>query len=131
MAGVMPIYSDWNIQIGGTGKGEPDARRAFDFVYKNTNYRAYKQLNSLVSASAGQIASGIVGSQYLVYDQSGGPITVNLSGASSSKTFTVLWYNPATGASAPGTAVQGGASRTLSPPTSIFPAPADEVLLLK
>jgi hypothetical protein len=131
MAGVMPIYSDWNIQIGGTGKGEPDARRAFDFFYKIPNYRSYRQLNSLVSKDVGQIASGITGSEYLVYDQSGGPVTINLTGASSTKTFTVLWYNPATGASATGTTVQGGASRTLSPPASIFPAPADEVLLLK
>jgi len=131
MAGVMPIYSEWNSQIGGTGTGEPEARRMFDFLYKNTNYRSYKQLNSLVSAGAGQIASGIAGSQYLVYDQNGGPITVNLSGASSSKTFAVLWYNPATGASTSGATVQGGGSRTFSPPSSLFGATSDEVLLLK
>lgn len=125
MAGILPLYSEWNIWIGGTGKGGPDMRRMFDFVYSKTQYRQYKQLNSLVSSSARQIASGKAGLEYLVYDENGGSITINLSGAGGSNTFDVLWFNPTSGATQNGGKVNGGASRTLNSPYS-----GDTVLLL-
>lgn len=124
MAGVMPMYSEWNIVISGSGKSEPDMRRMFDFFYSKTKYRQYKQLNSLVSNSSRQIASGKEGQEYLVYDENGGSITINLSKASGS-TFDVLWYNPTTGATQNGGKVTGGSSRTLNSPIS-----GDTVLLL-
>lgn len=125
MAGVLPLYSEWSIWIGGTGKGEQDFRRMFDFFYSKTKYREYKQLNSLVSKSGRQIASGKEGLEYLVYDENGGSITINLSGAGSSNTYDVLWYNPITGTTQHGGKVKGGASRTLHSPIS-----GDTVLLL-
>lgn len=127
MAGVLPLYSDyhaWAPSPGGVGQGEGDVRRMFDFFYSKTNYRLYKQLNSLVSASARQIASGISGQEYLVYDEDGGSITINLSGASGS--FSVLWFDPKTGAEQAGTAISGGGARTLTSPHA-----GDSVLLLK
>ena len=125
MAGVMPIYSEWTTEINGNGKGESDIRRMFDFFYSKTKYRQYKQLNHLVSSSARQIASGKQGLEYLVYDENGGSITINLSGAGGSNAFDVLWYNPTSGATQNGGKVTGGASRTLNSPFS-----ADTVLLL-
>jgi hypothetical protein len=130
MAGVMPLYSEWANSgpppPGGNGEGEPDVRRMFDFFYSKTRYRQYRQLNHLVSASAGQIASGIPGEEYLVYDEDGGSIAINLTGASSSRTFSVLWYDPKTGAEQSGRIINGGASRTLTSPFS-----GDTVLLLR
>ncbi|GJL64789.1 MAG: hypothetical protein NPIRA04_34430 [Nitrospirales bacterium] len=125
MAGVMPLYSEWNPEISGGGTGEPDIRRMFDFFYSKTKYREYKQLNSLVSKSNRQIASGKEGLEYLVYDENGGSISINLSGVGSSNTFDVLWYNPTTGATQNGGKVTGGSSRTLNSPIS-----GDTVLLL-
>ena len=127
MAGMMPLYSEWNLYLpGGTGQGEPEMRRMFDFFYSKTQYRQYKQLNHLVSKSARQVASGISGKEYLVYDEDGGSITINLSGAASSNSFSVLWYDPKRGTQKTGGSVNGGTSRTLKSPFS-----GDSVLLLK
>lgn len=129
MAGVMPLYDEWNVwrpEGGGTGEGEPHVRRMFDFFYSKTQCRKYEQLNGLVSSSARQVCSGIKGQEYLVYDEDGGSITIDLSDAPASTNFSVLWYNPATGAEQMGEAVSGGTSRTLTSPIS-----GDSVLLLK
>jgi hypothetical protein len=126
MAGAMPLYSEWNAWgPAGNGQGEPEVRRMFNFFYSRTSYRQYQQLNSLVSSSARQIASGIPGQEYLVYDENGGSITINLSAAPSSSTFSVLWYDPKSGAEQSGGSINGGASRTLNAPFS-----GDSVLFL-
>lgn len=125
MAGVMPLYSEWNNWNPGKGLGSSDMRRMFDFIYSKTQYRQYKQLNNLVSRSARQIASGKAGLEYLVYDENGGSITINLSGAGSSNTYDVLWYNPTTGATKNGGKVKGRGTLTFHSPIS-----GDTVLLL-
>lgn len=119
MAGVMPLYSEWANDpppTGGNGEGEPEVRRMFDFFYTKTRYRQYQQLNGLVSGSA--VASGIPGEEYLVYDENGGSITIDLSAAPASTSFSVLWYDPQTGAEQTGANINGGASRTLNSPFS-------------
>ncbi|WP_447968824.1 DUF5060 domain-containing protein [Nitrospira sp. M1] len=127
LAGVMPLYSEWNkwLKSGGGGQGEPYIRRMLDFVYSKTQYRQYKQLNGLVSKSSRQVASGKEGQEYLVYDENGGDIVIDLSDAGGSNTFDVLWYNPTSGSTKDGGKVNGGASRTLHSPIS-----GDTVLLL-
>ncbi|MGH7927670.1 MAG: putative collagen-binding domain-containing protein, partial [Candidatus Binatia bacterium] len=128
MAGVMPLYSEWHAWAplpGGNGQGEPQVRRMFDFFYSKTQYRQYEQLNSLVSRDARQVCSGIPGEEYLVYDEGGGSITINLAEAPSSSTFSVLWYDPRSGAKQSGADINGGATRTLTSPFS-----GDSVLLL-
>ncbi|MFQ5963711.1 MAG: DUF5060 domain-containing protein [Candidatus Scalinduaceae bacterium] len=129
-AGVMPLYSeDWltHPPAGGqwNGEGEPFIQIMFDFFYSKTQYRQYQQLNNLVSSSARQIASGIPGQEYLVYDEDGGSITIDLSGTASSDAFSVLWYDPKNGNEQNAGSVNGGASRTLTSPFS-----GDSVLLL-
>ena len=69
----------------------------FDFFYSKTRYRKYQQLNQLVASSLRQIASGIPGQEYLIYDENGGLITIDLSATSAAATFSVLWYDPKTG----------------------------------
>jgi Domain of unknown function (DUF5060)/Putative collagen-binding domain of a collagenase len=127
MAGVMPVYSEWywNFSMG-KGKGEAEVRRMFDFFYTQTRYRRYQQLNPLVSKAAGQIASGAPRQEYLVYDQDGGSITINLSGVPSAAIFSVLWFDPKTGAEQSGRNISGGSPRTLTAPFS-----EDTVLLLR
>jgi hypothetical protein len=127
MAGVMPVYSDWlGADMMGNGPSEPEVRRMFDFLYSKTRYRRYQQLNQLVSRSARQIASGIPGQEYLVYDEDGGSIAINLADVSSATKFSVLWYDPKTGVEESGGSITGGASKTL---TASFPG--DTVLLLR
>lgn len=125
MAGVMPLYSEWTKWSDNPGNmpGEPEVRRMFDFFYSKTTYREYQQLNSLVSKSGRQVASGKAGLEYLVYDENGGSITINLEGAGG--IFDLLWFNPSSGATQNGGQVNGGASRTLHSPFS-----GDTVLLL-
>ena len=59
------------------------------------------------------------GAEYLVYrPASSGNITVDLSATSSSKVLSVEWFNPVTGATLAGGTVNGGASRSFTPPFS-------------
>jgi hypothetical protein len=126
MAGVMPVYmEDTGTSKQFNGDGEDDIRRMLDFFYSKTRYRQYQQLNQLVSRSARQIASGITGEEYLVYDEDGGSITIDLSGASPADSFSVLWFDPKTGTDQSGGTVSGGVAQTLSSPFS-----GDSVLLL-
>jgi hypothetical protein len=62
--------------------------------------------------------------EYLVYQPGSGAFTVDLSATPA--TFTVEWFNPATGVMANGDAVAGGGTRTLTPPFS-----GDAVVYLK
>jgi len=129
MAGVLPLYSEWApgepCDGRGNGDGESEVQRMFDFLYSTTSYRQYQQLNNLVSESDNQIASGIEGQEYLVYDEDGGSITIDLSGTSPSKTFSVLWFNPRNGNEQSDGSVNGGSDITLNSPFS-----SDTVLLL-
>jgi hypothetical protein len=127
MAGVMPVYSEWYWDFFmGNGKGEPEVRRMFDFFYAKTRYREYQQLNQLVSKGARQIASGIPGQEYLVYDEDGGSVNINLSGVPSSTPFSVLWFDPKSGVEKSDESITGGAAKTF---TAAFSG--DTVLLLR
>jgi hypothetical protein len=81
--------------------------------------------NYLVPRLARQVASGIPGREYLVYDENGGSITLDLSGISPSANFSVLWFDAETGLEQSGGRVPGGAFRTLTSPFT-----GDTVLLL-
>ncbi len=96
-----------------------------DFFYGQTNYRQYIQFNHLVSSSARQIASGIKEQEYLVYDEDGGSITINLSDTELTDTFKVLWYDPKDGSTQHGESIPGGSVRTVQSPFQ-----SDTVLLL-
>lgn len=128
MAGVIPLFSEWhkNADQPGNESGEPDYVRMLDFFYSQTQYRQYQMLNGLVSAGQGQIASGVADQEYLVYDQNGGTITIDLSGASSATVFDVLWFDADTGATQSAAPVTGGQSRSFSCPYG-----SDSVLLLR
>jgi hypothetical protein len=110
----------------GNGKGEAEVRRMFDFFYTKTRYRQYGQLNQLVSKAARQIASGIPGQEYLVYDEDGGSLNIDLSGVPSETNFSVLWFDPKTGVEKSGGSVTGGNFTNLTAPFS-----GDAVLLLR
>ena len=126
LAGILTVYSEWDeFSPDGDGTGEADALYMYNFIYSNTNYRQYQQLNSIVSSSARQICSGIPGQEYLVYDENGGSITIDLSGTSPADSFSVLWFDPKTGEERSGGTINGGAYRTLTTPFS-----GDTVLLL-
>jgi len=77
-----------------------------------TQYRQYKQLNELVSRVEGQICSGIAGREYVVFDQDGGKIAIDLSAAPPERSFAVLWFDPASGREQNGAEVAGGVARS-------------------
>lgn len=129
MAGVIPLYDEWSAWApapGGRGQGEVHVRRMFDFWYARTHYRRYRQLNELVSRAEGQICSGIPGQEYVIFDQDGGGTVIDLSAGSPAQSFTVLWFDPASGREQRGAEVTGGGRRALNSPYT-----ADSVLLLK
>jgi hypothetical protein len=51
-----------------------------------------------------------IGAEYLVYASEGGSFTVDLSAMPGTRTLTVEWFNPATGARVPGAAIPAGSS---------------------
>ena len=59
-----------------------------------------------------------VGAEYLVYALSGGTFTVNLAAMPSSRTLSVEWLNPSTGAVTTGAPVAAGATRSFTAPFS-------------
>ncbi len=70
-------------------------------------------------ASTGYVLAHAVatGAEYLVYTPSGGSFTVNLS--ASTKSLSVEWLNPSTGAKIPASTVTGGSSsQSFTPPFS-------------
>lgn len=129
MGGVLPLYSEWHPNPppeGGEGTAEPQIRRMFDFFYEETRYRSYERLNDLVDRAERQVASGIPREEYLVYDEDGGTIEVDLSGAPQGFTFEVLWHDPVTGETRPGDVVRGGGRVALDSPFGL-----DSVVLLR
>ena len=57
-----------------------------------------------------------VGAEYLVYAPNGGAFTVDLTAMAATRSLSVEWFNPATGTTAAGSAVDAGATRTFTPP---------------
>ncbi|MFW6193270.1 MAG: DUF5060 domain-containing protein [Gemmatimonadota bacterium] len=119
LGGVLPLYSEWHPNPppeGGEGTAEPEVRRMFDFLYERTRYRSYRRLNDLVDRSERQVASGIPGEEYLVYDEDGGTVALDLTGVSGGAMFEVLWFDPAVGETRSGDPVEGGEVVRLEPP---------------
>jgi hypothetical protein len=128
LAGILPVYSEWTLWTKARGDmpGERGFIRLLDFVYSKTGYRRHHISNHLVSAMHGQVCSGSPGREYVVYDQDGGDITIDLTEAPALRVFDILWFDPASGGEHPGGTVMGGARRTLTPPFG-----GDAVLLLQ
>jgi len=75
--------------------------------------------NSLSSTGYCLAQTPKVGAEYLVYAPSGGSFTVNLSAMSASRTLSVEWFNPSTGAAITGDPIPAGSSsQSFSPPFS-------------
>lgn len=129
LAGVLPLYSEWHPNPppeGGEGQAEPEVRRMFDFFYEETRYREYRQLNNLVSRAERQAAAGIPGQEYLVYDEDGGEVRLDLTAVADGREFSVLWFDAATGERRTESTVRGGFT-----PTFTSPFGTDAVLLLR
>jgi chitodextrinase len=76
-------------------------------------------MSSLCSTSNCLAQTPSVGAEYLIYSPNGGSFTVNLSAMSSSRTLTVEWFNPSTGAVVPAGSVPAGSfSWSFTPPFS-------------
>ncbi|MBN1262814.1 MAG: DUF5060 domain-containing protein [Candidatus Pacebacteria bacterium] len=133
LANVLPLYeenNEFSPPAGGlgNGEGEPFVKIAYDWWYDRIDYqnKDFKQLNNLVSKTERQAASGIPGSQYVVYDEDGGQIGIDLSGVPSAKTFSVLWFNPINKAEQNGANISGGSRAVLNSPFS-----GDSVCLIR
>jgi len=129
LAGVMPLYNEWYMHATNRGNrdGEQDVIRMFDFIYSETDYRSYQMLNSLVVRNDRQICSGNPDKEYLVYDDNGGDITINLTSVPSSIEFNLLWFNPINSSTSTGGPINGGVRHTLASPFGT----SDTVLLLR
>src|SRR5262249_36090490 len=73
---------------------------------------------SLSSTSNCLAQTPSVGAEYLVYAPSGGSFTVDLSAMPGSRTLSVEWFSPATGATLAAASVPAGSSRSFTPPFS-------------
>jgi len=95
----------------------------WEAIRRNMGYaRSYAMRMDLAHAlPRGDLAStkfclAVVGSEYLVLAPTGGSVSVDLSGATGTR--TVEWFNPSTGNTASGGTITGGQSVNLTPPFS-------------
>jgi len=103
-----------------------DRRTAFrdnlEYILKYSrklNLASVTPHNSLSSTGYCLAQTPKVGAEYLVYAPSGGSFTVNLSAMSASRTLSVEWFNPSTGAAITGDPIPAGSSsQSFSPPFS-------------
>jgi hypothetical protein len=120
MAGGFFLYGEFD--LGGTGVGDfglgkahPFLRIMLDFM-ETVPYWEMSPHNELV-VERGSFCLANPGKEYVIYVESGGAVTVDLSAAS--RSLSVEWLNPRTGErSSAGTVVAGGAQRFKSPVTS-------------
>ncbi len=129
MAGIIPMYSEWNrwIEVQGTGVAEELYRKGLEWWYEKVDYRhrGWRKMNDLVFGDDPNIiASGIPGVEYLAYREGNSPLTIDLSNAKGG--YAVSFFNPFTGDRYDDVSeVSGGALLTIKPPY-----PGDDVVLL-
>ena len=136
---LMPWTTGGNVRNspGGCSTGpsctQLDSR--WDSIRKNIGYMldyANRKLDLARMTPRGSLSStgnclanpAASGAEYLVYAQSGGTFTVNLS--ATTQTLSVEWLNPATGQITAGSPVAGGSTRSFTTPFS-----GDAVLYVK
>lgn len=132
-ANVLPLYDehmegDAPCNGLGNGSGGPIVRAALDWWYANVNYRdpAFTMMNHVVGNAPDQICSGIPGRQYVIYDQDGGLLTVDLTGAPASTLFSVLIINATNGAQLHLGNIAGGARYAAQSPIA-----GDSIIFLR
>ena len=112
--GDMDVARD--LKWTGNWLGETEA------VRRNMGYtlRLASKMNLAAVTPQGELCStryclAHPGVEYAIYQPGSGPITVDLE-SEAAHAFSVTWLNPENGNLIPGTAIQGGAIRTLTPP---------------
>jgi len=131
MAGIIPLYSEWNrwIEVQGTGIAEAPYRKGLDWWFENVQYRhpAWQKMNGLVSSSSEyDIGCGIPNLEYVAYREGNGNISIDLVGADGR--FSVTFFNPFTAEEhATDVILEGGNTVALDPPFG----EDDVVVLLK
>ncbi len=131
LAGIIPLYSEWNrwIEVQGTGVAEEPYRMGLDWWFEQVDYRNpdWKQLNDLVSSSSSyDICSGVPGKQYIAYREGNGDLSIDLSDVDGE--FDVSFFDPFKGRYHENSgSIRGGSIVTFSPPFE----ENDVVVLLK
>jgi hypothetical protein len=107
-AGGFFLYGEFN--LGGTrvgdfslGEAHPFLKIMFDFM-ESIPYWTMNPLNELVNN--GNFCLANPGKEYVVYAEDGGPVSIDLSGATGE--LQVSWLNPRTGENIPAGKVSGG-----------------------
>lgn len=125
--GINPIYMDQLGDLGGPvccpiSPHAEDVRKAMGSTrgYADKMNLAAMTPRNGISSTAYCLAH--VGSEYLVYQPTGGAFTVTLAGG----TYSVEWFNPQAGAASAAGTVNGGADVSFTPPFG-----GDAVLYLK
>jgi hypothetical protein len=107
--GSFFTYGD-NIEL--TTPGRTYNSYLVDF-YKKIPWWKLEPNQSLVSGNSVH-AHALIGSEYVAYLESGGSLTLDLTGATG--TLSVEWFNPRTGTYTGQTTISGGAPRAFTPP---------------
>jgi len=109
--------------IGVGASGYKASSPVWEAIRKNLGYaRSYSnRINMAAAVPRGDLAStgyalAVVGTEYLVFQPSGGSVSVNLAGVSGVR--TVEWFNPSNGQAVIGASVNGGGWVTISAPFS-------------
>jgi hypothetical protein len=107
-SGAFPVYETWGTNLNTEAVGY--VKNLWSF-YDKTSWWSLAPAQSLVNRG---LMLADVGREYVVYLETGGTVTVNLTAAAGS--LSVEWYNPRTGTYTGRTTVTGGGSRTFTAP---------------
>lgn len=111
LAGSFPLYGEFFPLAYGASQAHRYLKIMFDFM-ERIPYWTMSPHNELVDS--GKFCLANPGKGYVIYADSGGVVSVDLSAATG--TISVEWLNPRTGELTAAGAVPGGARQSFTPP---------------
>jgi hypothetical protein len=111
LAGSFSLYGEFLPLDSGEGKAHPYLKIMFDFM-ERIPYWTMSPHNELVDS--GKVCLANPGKEYVIYAESGGVVSVDLSSVSG--VLSVEWLNPSTGERIAAGTVPGGAHQSFTPP---------------
>ena len=116
--GAITDYEQCTINGSVLAQGEKYVGNATSFFRDELkwDYGDLVPKDNLITSGSSVILAANIGNEYVAYDEDGGTIGVNLSGASGS--LNVRWYDPRNGTFTGSSTTTGGGSRTFTSPSS-------------
>jgi len=113
-----PDYNQGKVDYRSVLKAGPWIGHAVRFLREELrgDFGALSPRDDLIKAGDNAVLAAAPGSEYVLYDEDGGSVSVDLSAVQGEA--RARWYNPRTGSLSEESAVKGGAVRSFASPTA-------------